>query len=86
MRTKPPLCAGILILICPGIKMHSGHNVIRCVLLTVFSVIMQLPHAGCAQTAATYHARADQALQSFLIKFWNSGQQYLEQDYPARVP
>jgi len=46
--------------------------------------------AGCAfvgrpceaQTAATYHARADQALQSFLLKFWNGGQQYLRRDYP----
>ena len=26
-----------------------------------------------AQTAATYHARADQALQSFLTKFWDGG-------------
>ncbi len=35
-----------------------------------------------AQTPATYHARADQALQSFLLKFWNGGQQYLRRDYP----
>lgn len=35
-----------------------------------------------AQTAATFHARADQALQSFLLKFWNGGQQYLRRDYP----
>ena len=64
-------------------KTHSGHNVIRWVLLTVFSVIMQLPHAGFTQTAATYHTRADQALQSFLIKFWNGQQQYLEQNFPS---
>jgi predicted alpha-1,6-mannanase (GH76 family) len=35
-----------------------------------------------AQTAATYHSRADQALQSFLLKFWNGGQQYLRDSYP----
>ena len=35
-----------------------------------------------AQTAATYHNRADQALQSFLVKFWNGGQQYLRNNYP----
>ncbi len=35
-----------------------------------------------AQTPATYHTRADQALQSFLLKFWNGGQQYLRRDYP----
>src|SRR6266542_4476748 len=35
-----------------------------------------------AQGAATYHDRADQALQSFLIKFWNGGQQYLRHRYP----
>ena len=64
-------------------RMRTGNNVIRWVLLTVFSVVMQLPHAGFAQTAATYHARADQGLQSFVIKFWNGGQQYLEQDYPS---
>ena len=35
-----------------------------------------------AQTAATYHDRADQALQSFFVKFWNGGQQYLRNNYP----
>ena len=35
-----------------------------------------------AQGADTYHDRADQALQSFLIKFWNGGQQYLRHRYP----
>jgi predicted alpha-1,6-mannanase (GH76 family) len=36
-----------------------------------------------AQTAATYHTRADAALQSFLLKFWNGGQQYLRNRYPS---
>jgi predicted alpha-1,6-mannanase (GH76 family) len=35
-----------------------------------------------AQTPATYQARADQALQSFLLKFWNGGQQYLRNKFP----
>ena len=37
---------------------------------------------GIAQTPATYHARADQALQSYLIKYWNGGRQYLRNSYP----
>jgi len=36
-----------------------------------------------AQTAATYHARADQALQSFLVKFWDGGRQYLRSQFPS---
>lgn len=36
-----------------------------------------------AQTAATYHSRADQAVQSFLLKFWNGGSQYLRKNFPA---
>jgi predicted alpha-1,6-mannanase (GH76 family) len=36
-----------------------------------------------AQTAATYHARADQALQSFLTKFWDGGPQYLKRSFPS---
>jgi hypothetical protein len=31
-------------------------------------------HSCFAQTPDMYHARADQALQSFLLKFWNGGQ------------
>jgi predicted alpha-1,6-mannanase (GH76 family) len=42
-----------------------------------------LPLTGRAQTAATYHARADQALQSFLLKFWNGGEQYLRNRFPS---
>ena len=42
-----------------------------------------LSQPGFAQTAATYHDRADQALQSFLLKFWNGGQQYLRARYPS---
>jgi predicted alpha-1,6-mannanase (GH76 family) len=38
--------------------------------------------ACLAQTASIYHARADQALQSFLLKFWNGGQQYLWGQFP----
>ena len=35
-----------------------------------------------AQSVAEYHARADQALQSFLLKFWRGDQQYLRQSFP----
>lgn len=56
---------------------------IRCVWLLTFSITLLLPPAGWTQTAATYHARADQALQSFLLKFWNGGQQYLRDKYPS---
>jgi predicted alpha-1,6-mannanase (GH76 family) len=35
-----------------------------------------------AQTAAEYHNRADSALQSFLVKFFNGGQQYLRHNFP----
>jgi predicted alpha-1,6-mannanase (GH76 family) len=41
---------------------------------------------GNAQTAATYHDRADRALQNFLTKFWNGGQQYLRRNYPDTGP
>lgn len=34
-------------------------------------------------TPAAYHDRADQALQSFLLKFWNGGRQYLRHRYPS---
>src|SRR4051812_12776901 len=36
-----------------------------------------------AQTVATYHDRADKALQSFLLKFWDGSNQYLRHRYPA---
>ena len=53
-------------------------------ILPIALLLVALPTStGIAQTAATYHARADQALQSFLLKFWNGGQQYLEQNYPG---
>ncbi len=53
----------------------------RLAVLLGFLVIQ--PEAGRAQTAATYHGRADQALQSFLLKFWNGGQQYLRDKFPS---
>jgi predicted alpha-1,6-mannanase (GH76 family) len=53
------------------------------ILLPALLLVLRLPPNGFAQTAATYHARADQALQSFLLKFWDGGQQYLSQNYPS---
>lgn len=41
------------------------------------------PLACQAQTVADYHNRADVALQSFLLKFWDGGQQYLRSQYPS---
>lgn len=39
---------------------------------------------GFAQTTpAAYHARADHALHSFLLKFWNGGRQYLRHRFPS---
>ena len=52
-------------------------------------LVLSLACTGCflpsgqGQTAATYHARADQALQSFLLKFWDGGQQYLRNTFPS---
>lgn len=52
-------------------------------LTTVVILIAFGVQTGQGQSAATYHARADQALQSFLLKFWNGGQQYLRNRYPS---
>src|ERR1700737_1602934 len=38
---------------------------------------------AAAQNAATYHRRADAALQSFLQKYWNPSQHYLNETYPS---
>jgi predicted alpha-1,6-mannanase (GH76 family) len=47
-------------------------------------VLLLLPWCSClGQSSATYHARADEALQSFLLKFWNGGSQYLRNVYPS---
>lgn len=64
-------------------KSSGGHFPTRWILLTAILLMTHLPQAGFAQTAATYHARADQALQSFLVKFWNGGQQYLRNQFPS---
>src|SRR6185503_4833195 len=51
------------------------------VLIALLACLLAGPAA--AQTAQEYHRRADQALQSFLIKFWNGGQQYLRHRHPS---
>ncbi len=58
------------------------HSVRRLVWLLVSLIVSQCPQLGRAQSAAVYHSRADQALQSFLLKFWNGSQQYLRNYYP----
>jgi len=62
--------------------MRGYHFIPRWILLITILFATHVPQPGFAQTAATYHARADQALQSFLLKFWNGGQQYLRARYP----
>ena len=52
-------------------------------LLAVAAVLLLPTLSAVSQTSAeTYHNRADQALQSFLLKFWSGGQQYLWNRYP----
>ena len=46
-------------------------------------LLLHTAPAVFGQSAATYHNRADQALQSFLLKFWNGGSQYLWNTYPS---
>jgi predicted alpha-1,6-mannanase (GH76 family) len=38
---------------------------------------------GGAQSAASYHHRADAAIQSFVLKYWNPSQNYLNASYPS---
>ena len=35
-----------------------------------------------AQSVETWHRRADEAIESFLLKFWSGGRQYLRATYP----
>jgi predicted alpha-1,6-mannanase (GH76 family) len=52
-------------------------------LLAVAAVLLLPTLSAISQTSAeTYHNRADEALQSFLLKFWSGGQQYLWNRYP----
>ncbi len=60
-------------------RVHFIHDLAR---LAALAISFQALRPCLAQTAATYHDRADQALQSFLIKFWDGGQQYLKGRYP----
>ena len=46
------------------------------------SISLFFCHTTTGQTAADYHNRADAALQSFLLKFFNGGAQYLKHNYP----
>ena len=51
--------------------------------LVVWAAILQSALSCRAQSATTYHARADQAIQSFLLKFWQASPQYLRSSYPG---
>ena len=50
--------------------------------LLVLASVLQVSPVGHAQTVETYHDRADQALQSFLVNFWDGGHQYLRNRFP----
>ena len=45
-------------------------------------VLLVLPCSLYAQSPEEYHARADAALESFLLKFWSQGASYLKAHYP----
>src|SRR5271169_6274235 len=62
---------------------HERHNLLIFLRCVVGALLLQTPACCFGQTAATYHNRADQALQSFLLKFWNGGSQYLGNTYPS---
>lgn len=51
-------------------------------LAIVLSWMQLIVFESNGQTAATYHARADQAIESFLLKFWKGPSQYLRNAYP----
>ena len=51
--------------------------------LVVWAAILQSGLSSQAQSATTYHEQADQALQSFLLKFWDGSAQYLQNSYPS---
>ena len=46
-------------------------------------LVLQSCLGGLGQTVAAYHQHADQALQSFLLKFWSPSSQYLRNAYPS---
>jgi predicted alpha-1,6-mannanase (GH76 family) len=63
----------------------SSRSLLRgdCGLWTLLLLLLLDPLcSGYGQTVATNHNRADQALQSFLLKFWDGGAQYLRNLYP----
>jgi predicted alpha-1,6-mannanase (GH76 family) len=47
------------------------------------ALALTLSLANFGQTPTSYHQRADIALQSFLLKFWDGPNQYLRHRYPA---
>lgn len=66
---------------CKGNAYPAG-NAPLLVGIALWAVLMQTWSVCDAQTPAAYHSRADQALQSFLLKFWSGDRQYLKQQFP----
>src|SRR5258708_35699646 len=61
----------------------SSFGVLGLLRAVLCALALQCVQTGSGQTAvSTYHNRADQALQSFLLKFWNGSQQYLRSQFP----
>jgi predicted alpha-1,6-mannanase (GH76 family) len=51
--------------------------------ITLTTVFFTAAPRVAAQTSDDYHDRADAALQSFLLKYWNGGRNYLNSAYPS---
>ncbi|EPX56895.1 Serine O-acetyltransferase [Cystobacter fuscus DSM 2262] len=64
--------------ITPRAKKFTARSLIAC----LGAILLWAPSAS-AQSAADYHARADKALQSYLLKFWKADAQYLHASYPS---
>jgi len=51
--------------------------------VTLIAVSFAAAPRVAAQTSDEYHDRADRALQSFLLKYWNGSRNYLNSAYPS---
>jgi len=61
-------------------NLQTGHALLLLASLAWLSFFGPTPSKG--QAVATYHDRADRALQSFMLKFWRGDQQYVRQQFP----
>jgi predicted alpha-1,6-mannanase (GH76 family) len=54
-------------------------------LRALLAMVLAIPAGLEAQTAEEYHRRADEGLQTFLLRFWAQGLDYLRQDSPGEA-